>query len=107
MAELPRDEDGRYACPCCGYFVFDSDPDGTFWICNVCWWEVEYEPLNYLDVESGPNHITLREGRKNFVEHRISKLKHLNNSRIMDRLPESVTLPRYDWVTDTIVRKAE
>jgi hypothetical protein len=49
-------------CPCCGFFSLTDR--GDWEICRVCQWE---DTGDDLDVHSGPNHMTLREGRANFV----------------------------------------
>ncbi|WP_437729449.1 CPCC family cysteine-rich protein [Sorangium sp. So ce861] len=35
-------------------------------VCEVCLWEDDGGALGDLDEHSGPNHMTLREGRDNF-----------------------------------------
>jgi rRNA maturation endonuclease Nob1 len=50
-------------CHCCGRLSITSY---EWHICTVCYWE--NTPGFDLDGYSGPNHMTLREGRKNFIE---------------------------------------
>jgi hypothetical protein len=50
------------ACPCCRYRSLRGR--GAFQVCKVCFWEDDGSDA--LDVISGPNHMTLREGRDNF-----------------------------------------
>jgi hypothetical protein len=57
--------EGRYQCPCCDYFTLQGR--GGYEICPVCYWEDDGQDLDRLDVVSGPNHITLRQARENFV----------------------------------------
>ncbi len=54
-------------CPCCDYRTIERY--GSCEICPVCDWEDDYVlPENGgLDQESGPNNMTLREGRKKFL----------------------------------------
>lgn len=59
-----------YTCPCCGYPMLSERE--SYEICLLCWWEDEFEDDPHLDRVSGPNHITLREGRANFERHLIS-----------------------------------
>lgn len=54
------------ACPCCGFFSLEARNDLE--ICRVCLWE---DTGDDPDLHSGPNHLTLREGRANFVEHGV------------------------------------
>ena len=55
------DAEGTYKCPCCQETVAG---DGFYTTCSVCYWECDGEWD--LDVVSGPNHMTLRQGRENF-----------------------------------------
>ncbi len=48
-------------CPCCRYRSLRLR--GEYEICRVCFWEDD--GMTELDSVSGPNHITLREGRLN------------------------------------------
>lgn len=51
-------------CYCCDYYTLEER--GNYEICPVCFWEDDsgFE----LDKVSGPNYMTLREGRLNFLE---------------------------------------
>jgi hypothetical protein len=53
------------ACPCCGYDTLDQR--GDFDICDICFWEDDGADDAQLDAVSGPNHITLREARRNYL----------------------------------------
>ena len=53
-----------YQCPCCDYLSLDDR--GEYGICSVCFWEDDGWDVDCLDEYSGPNHMTLREGRRNF-----------------------------------------
>ena len=59
------DEPLNYQCPCCDYFTFPYS--GTFDCCPVCFWEDDGQGLDQIDEVSGPNDITLRQGRENFI----------------------------------------
>jgi hypothetical protein len=37
-------------------------------ICPICFWEDDGVDLNRIDEDSGPNHMSLREGRLNFMK---------------------------------------
>lgn len=52
-------------CPCCDHFTLDSP--GEYDICPVCFWEDDGTDVDTPDSHSGPNHMTLREARKNFA----------------------------------------
>ncbi len=55
-----------HQCPCCDYFTLAER--GDYSICRVCFWEDDGLDIDELDQHSGPNHMTLREARKNFLE---------------------------------------
>lgn len=54
------------ACPCCGFFSLEAR--NALEICRVCLWE---DTGDDPELHSGPNHMTLREGRANFVQHGV------------------------------------
>ncbi|WP_422318735.1 CPCC family cysteine-rich protein [Prosthecobacter sp.] len=62
----PADPTPRHQCPCCDYFSLPER--GNYLICRICYWEDDGQDLDQLDEESGPNRMTLRQGRKNFLE---------------------------------------
>jgi hypothetical protein len=78
----------RYACPCCSYLTLLNP--GRYEICAVCWWEddpaVEWDGP---DAHSGPNHISLNDGRANFARFGASKEK----SKHLARAPRSEEQP--------------
>lgn len=58
----------KFACPCCGYKTFTHEPNGSFEICEVCFWEDDPVQLNDPDYEGGANKVSLRQGQRNFIE---------------------------------------
>ncbi|NOQ72356.1 MAG: hypothetical protein GQ574_10170 [Crocinitomix sp.] len=60
----PEDSTPREQCPCCDYVSLPER--GNYLICPICFWEDDGIDVDQLDVLSGPNHCTLREGRLNF-----------------------------------------
>ena len=61
----PDDPTPREQCPCCDYI---SLPERfNYLICPICFWEDDGIDVDHLDSASGPNHMTLREGRSNFL----------------------------------------
>jgi cysteine-rich CPCC protein len=82
------DEAPRHSCPCCGYLTLLNP--GRYDICAVCGWEddpaVEW---NGPDYHSGPNHISLSEGRANFTRFGASK----ENSKEFTRDPRPEERP--------------
>lgn len=53
-----------HQCPCCDHFTLEDR--GQYDICPVCFWEDDGLDIGEIDEHSGPNHLSLREGRKNF-----------------------------------------
>lgn len=55
----------RYQCPCCGYYTLDEP--ASYDICPICNWEDD----GTIDPSkgSGPNHTTLGQAQKNFLDH--------------------------------------
>lgn len=49
-------------CPCCQYQTLEER--GQYYICTVYFWEDDGS--NDIEVYSGANHMTLREGKNNF-----------------------------------------
>lgn len=76
-------------CPCCDYLTLEER--GQYAICPVCFWEDDGIDLPDLDVHSGPNHMTLRQGRQNF-----ESFGACDRAMLPNVLPESSrsTIPR-------------
>jgi hypothetical protein len=62
-----------YQCPCCDYFTLERRSE--YDICPICFWEDNGIDLDELDSHSGPNHMTLREGRQNFTRLGVCDIK--------------------------------
>lgn len=60
--EVKGTEETLFECPCCGYLTLEER--GQYYICPVCYWEDDGSNEN--EKYSGVNHMTLREGKKNF-----------------------------------------
>ena len=58
----------KIPCPCCGYKTFYEEPNGTYIICPVCFWEDDPVQLEDPDYEGGANYVSLRQGQRNFIE---------------------------------------
>jgi len=63
----PDDPAPREICPCCDYLSLPER--GNDLICPICFWEDDGGDVDALDRRSGPNHVTLREGRDNFEKY--------------------------------------
>ncbi len=83
-------EVARFVCDCCGYRTLLSK--GSYEICDVCDWEDdEVAGRAGVDTFSGPNNMTLREGRANFAQHGASDLRA--RGRVRDPKPEETVRP--------------
>ncbi|WP_312648945.1 CPCC family cysteine-rich protein [Aminipila sp.] len=58
----------KYKCPCCGYYTFDEKPNGSYDICEVCFWEDDPIQLNAPTYKDGANHVSLLQAKFNFIE---------------------------------------
>jgi hypothetical protein len=60
-------EKKRFACQCCGFLTLEEPPDGSYEICDVCFWEnndVQFRDPNWM----GANRVSLNEARANFAK---------------------------------------
>ena len=56
----------KNSCPVCGYLTLDER--NVFEICGICFWEDDGVDDFEENKESGPNYMTLKEGRAIFQE---------------------------------------
>jgi hypothetical protein len=70
-----------FACPCCGYKTFDHEPNGSYDICGVCFWEDDPIQLEDPDYEGGANSMSLRQAQRNFLEFGACDREMLRNVR--------------------------
>lgn len=71
----------KFACPCCGYKTFTEQPNGSYDICPVCFWEDDLIQLNDPTYEGGANRVSLRQGQKNFIEFGACEREMIENVR--------------------------
>ena len=71
----------RYPCPCCNFLTFEECPDGTFYICPVCFWEDDMVQNNDPLFVGGANGISLQEARTNFQKWGAIKSEYLEHVR--------------------------
>jgi hypothetical protein len=75
-------EDGRcYACPCCEYLTLPAAPNGTYEICDVCFWEDDGVQLRDPDYEGGANRVSLRQARTTFRAIGVSEARFSRHVR--------------------------
>ena len=73
--------DTRFACPCCGYKTFREKPNGSYNICEVCFWEDDPIQLADPNYEGGANQVSLRQGQKNFAKFGACEREMIKNVR--------------------------
>jgi hypothetical protein len=72
----------KFTCPCCGYKTFSHPPNGSFEICEVCFWEDEEAQLEDPDFRGGANKVSLRQGQINFLQFGASEKQMVPNVRL-------------------------
>lgn len=58
----------KYQCPCCGYYTFNEEVNGSYNICAVCFWEDDPVQLEDPTYDGGANHVSLIQARKNYLD---------------------------------------
>jgi hypothetical protein len=71
----------KFACPCCGYKTFTQQPNGTYDICQVCFWEDDPIQLKDPDYEGGANKVSLKQGQRNFKKYGACEKEMIKNVR--------------------------
>lgn len=56
----------NYKCPCCNYLTFGDDPDSSYEICPICYWEGDPVQNNDHTYEAGANIVSLNVAKDNF-----------------------------------------
>jgi len=78
----------KNSCPVCGYLTLDER--NTFDICGICFWEDDGIDDFEENEESGPNHMTLKEGRLIFQEAKSKLLNtKFNDNNLIEKLKSS------------------
>ena len=85
----------KYTCPCCGYKSLDSEPPGTFTICEVCDWEDDSVQFDDPDYEGGANGYSLRQ----------SQYKYANGYRARYNKPEFEKDPNWSLLPEKSNKK--
>jgi hypothetical protein len=62
----------KVQCACCGFFTIKEIKE----TCPVCFWEEDFYQQENIDDDSGPNLISLRNARLNFLKFRVIDLKY-------------------------------
>jgi len=84
---------GLVACPCCGHATLNER--GGLEICPVCFWEDDGQDNDDADqCRGGPNRVSRREGRVNFL--RFGASVPADSESVRHPTPEEVKLRRFD-----------
>ena len=84
---------GLMACPCCGHATLTAR--GFYEICPVCFWEDDGQDNDDADLwHGGPNRVSLREGRVNFL--RFGASIEADCESVRRPTAEEVQLRRFD-----------
>jgi len=83
----------KFSCRCCGYRTLREKPDGTYNICQVCFWEDDPFQFEDPDYISGANRVSLRQGQRNFREFGATEREMIKNVRP----PNQDELRAKDW----------
>ena len=84
-----KGKNGSYVCPCCGYATLDEV--ANYEICELCFWEDDgQDDIDAHECLGGPNHVSLTEARKNFLEFGAAEKKDLSCVRSVRPTDENV-----------------
>jgi hypothetical protein len=61
-------------CQCCG--AKSIEEQGSYEICPVCFWEDD--GITDENVNSGANHLTLKEARENYKKYKACSIEFVN-----------------------------
>ena len=70
-------ESEKYPCPCCGNKTFDDMPNGSYVICQTCFWEDDPIQLNDPSFKGGANEVSLLEARVNYKKYGVCEERFL------------------------------
>ena len=83
------DEPQKHYCLCCGYRTIEGEltnfgyakPPHTRDICEICFWQDDATCYDHLDLAIGPNHVSLRQAQRNFLEFGATEARTLPHVR--------------------------
>jgi len=75
----------KNSCPVCGYLTLDER--SSYDICSICFWEDDGIDDFEVNKNSGPNHMTLKEGREIFQDAKRKLLTaNVGDNNLIDTL---------------------
>lgn len=69
----------NFQCKCCGNNSLSELPNGTFEICEICFWEDDIAQSEDLNFEGGANSVSLNKAKENYQNFGISNPNLLTN----------------------------
>jgi hypothetical protein len=109
----------KNSCPVCGYLTLHERD--SFDICAICFWEDDGIDDFEVNEDSGPNHMTLKEGREifqeakrklltenvggdNLIDTLKNKFKNLDNSIEQNNLDKSEIVRLQNEIVDLLTK---
>jgi len=93
--ERGKGKNGLFVCPCCGYATLERPSDSE--ICDICYWEDDGQDDPVAnEAWNGPNHLSLEEGRINYLKIGASDPKDLEYVRVPTPDDENIRKYRYE-----------
>ena len=71
----------KYKCPCCGYYTLSEEPQGTYDICDVCYWGDDDIQNDDPDFEGGFNDMSLNQARESYLKIGAKSIEHITHVR--------------------------
>jgi len=71
----------KHKCPCCGYNTLIEKSNGSYEICEVCFWEsdpIQNRDLNYT---GGANKVSLLQAQINFLQFKACEERFIPDVR--------------------------
>ncbi|MCW8309671.1 hypothetical protein K7A41_00350 [Sphingobacterium sp. InxBP1] len=61
---MDNNRNGKFECPCCGYFTLKEEAGNSFQLCPVCYWKDDRVQFNDLTYEGGTNSLSLNQAKE-------------------------------------------
>ncbi len=71
-----------HPCPACGYYMFSALNEQSE-ICQICGWHNDLVDLQEMYRPVGPNHVSLEDAQKNFVQIGATEPRFVNEEKFI------------------------
>ena len=71
----------RYSCACCLNYTLKEEPNGSYEICEVCYWEQDNVQERDENYTGGANKLSLKDSKKNYKAFGAIELRFKTNVR--------------------------